>query len=165
MSIESVLAALKKVKKTGNNRWVACCPAHGDKNASMSVMLTNDGRVMVHCFSQQCDFMDIAKSAGLKARDFFPDSFDYTSNSGRINYNASDALQCLEHELYVARIAIHGLVSGKGISKEDYERIAIAHSRILSAFEWVGLDKSEKSYQRAFNSFVKANPSALSMRK
>ena len=47
--IEDVLRMLKKVKRQGNG-FLACCPAHDDKNPSLSIN-EEGGRVLVNCFA------------------------------------------------------------------------------------------------------------------
>lgn len=47
------------------------CPAHGDKTASLSVRLGDDGRVLLHCFGG-CSFNEIVAALGIEARQLFP---------------------------------------------------------------------------------------------
>ena len=47
MSLETVLSRLEHVRKTGEGRFLACCPAHGDKRASLSLREIDDGRVLL----------------------------------------------------------------------------------------------------------------------
>ncbi|MBR2133440.1 MAG: toprim domain-containing protein [Eubacterium sp.] len=71
MEFENFLSRLEKVKKTGENQYLACCPAHDDKKQSMSVTL-KDGRILVNCFAG-CDARDIVSAMGLVMRDLFID--------------------------------------------------------------------------------------------
>jgi len=48
--LEAVLARLDGVKRTGPNSWMARCPAHDDRNPSLSISL-KEGRVLIHCFA------------------------------------------------------------------------------------------------------------------
>ena len=50
MSVEVLLDRLDGVRRTGPNSWMARCPAHPDRNPSLSVSV-KDGRVLVHCFA------------------------------------------------------------------------------------------------------------------
>ena len=43
MSAETVAKKLDKARRSGNG-WVACCPAHDDKNASLSLTDGADGK-------------------------------------------------------------------------------------------------------------------------
>lgn len=48
------------------------CPAHHDKNPSMSARLCPDGRILLYCFSG-CAVKDIVASLGLEMLDLMPD--------------------------------------------------------------------------------------------
>jgi P4 family phage/plasmid primase-like protien len=50
--------------------FVAHCPAHDDRNPSLSISEGKGGRVLVKCFAG-CTFSAIAAALGLQARDFF----------------------------------------------------------------------------------------------
>lgn len=49
--LEKVLVRLDKVKAAGSGRWKACCPAHDDRDPSLSVREADDGKVLVHCWA------------------------------------------------------------------------------------------------------------------
>ena len=50
MSVEVLLDRLDGVRRAGPNSWMARCPAHPDRNPSLSVSVKG-GRVLVHCFA------------------------------------------------------------------------------------------------------------------
>ncbi len=58
MSAEIVAKQLAKASRSGNG-WVACCPAHDDKNASLSLTDGTDGKVLAKCHAG-CTFGAIA---------------------------------------------------------------------------------------------------------
>jgi hypothetical protein len=66
MSLQEVLSRLKKVQKSGTG-FSACCPAHSDRRASLSVREAGDGRILLHCHAG-CDFNDVIRALGLEAR-------------------------------------------------------------------------------------------------
>ncbi len=66
-----ILQKLKKTKKTGDGKWIACCPAHDDKSPSLSIRETEDGTVLLHCFAG-CEVSDIVSSANLEWHELFP---------------------------------------------------------------------------------------------
>ena len=68
--IDAVLGRLRGVRRSGEG-WVACCPAHDDEHASLSVGVQEDGRVLLHCFAG-CDVVDVVAAMGLGMRDLFP---------------------------------------------------------------------------------------------
>ena len=70
MTITSFLSRLNGVKRSGNG-YVACCPAHDDKNPSLSVNLSDDGKkILINCFAG-CADADILGRLGLKMSDLF----------------------------------------------------------------------------------------------
>lgn len=73
-ALQRVLAALQRAGKTvrpsGGDAYLAQCPAHDDRNPSMSVS-ARSGKVMLHCHAG-CDIADILPELGLT----WPDLFD-----------------------------------------------------------------------------------------
>jgi len=65
-----VLEHLDGVKKNGKG-YVARCPAHQDKNPSLSVREAED-RILMHCF-KGCDIKDICAAIGIQVGDLFND--------------------------------------------------------------------------------------------
>jgi len=72
--IEKVLAALEakqcRAKREGNG-WRALCPAHGDKQPSLSIGAGDDGRVLLKCHAG-CPVEAIVAVLGLQIFDLFP---------------------------------------------------------------------------------------------
>ena len=50
--------------------YLTPCPAHDDSNPSLVVTLKDDGRVLMHCRSQNCSFMNIVAALDMTASDF-----------------------------------------------------------------------------------------------
>lgn len=89
------LAARLHASKSGAG-WQARCPAHDDRDASLSITGGNDGRVLLHCFAG-CDFRAIVGALGIKPADLAPPrpeagrprivkTYDYTDGAGRLLY-------------------------------------------------------------------------------
>ena len=49
---------LNGAKREGNG-YTTLCPVHGDKNPSLSVKFTDDGKVLTYCHSHQCSHTEI----------------------------------------------------------------------------------------------------------
>lgn len=64
-----VLDRLSGVKETRSG-WSARCPAHEDRNASLSIAEGDDGRAVVHCHAG-CGHREIVQALGLEERDLF----------------------------------------------------------------------------------------------
>jgi DNA primase len=71
--IELVLSRVKGCRKEGEG-FKACCPAHDDRDPSLSVTEGADGRVLLKCFGQDCAVQEIVSRLGLEMSDLFPKS-------------------------------------------------------------------------------------------
>ena len=68
--IESVLARLKGVR-TSLHGWVACCPAHCDREPSLSIGLGEEGQILLNCFAG-CPLDKIVEAMGITVAELFP---------------------------------------------------------------------------------------------
>ena len=68
--VQQVLVKLDNVRPNAN-RWTALCPAHGDRNNSLSVAEGDDGKVLLKCFAG-CDVAEIVAALGLQMFELFP---------------------------------------------------------------------------------------------
>src|SRR6266516_1488876 len=68
--VETVLAHLKGVRKSLHG-WVACCPAHSDREPSLSIGLGDEGQVLLTCFAG-CSLDTIVEAMGITVADLFP---------------------------------------------------------------------------------------------
>lgn len=62
MILDDLLPRLEKLTRAGDRQWIACCPAHDDRNPSLSVR-DDDGRALLHCFAG-CTFDSIKEALG-----------------------------------------------------------------------------------------------------
>lgn len=131
MSADRILASLERVRKTGADRWVACCPAHKDRTASLSVRELDDGRVLVHCFAL-CPVQMVLGSIGLSMSDLFPPKA-LQPGAGhaaeRRPYSARDVLNALHVELGIAWVVLSDVASGRALSTRDRLRASAARDR------------------------------------
>jgi len=70
-TVERLLARLEQVRKSGAS-WTARCPAHQDRNPSLSIKVADDGRVLVKCHAG-CTFEEIVRAVELEPSDLLPD--------------------------------------------------------------------------------------------
>ncbi len=61
------------VKPFGPNRFQARCPAHEDKEPSLTVTLNDDGKILMHCHAG-CRFNDICAAIGVEPKQLFPEN-------------------------------------------------------------------------------------------
>lgn len=71
MTLGEFLARLEGVKRSGNGRYMALCPAHDDREPSLSIA-EKDGKVLLHCHAG-CRTEDVLKALGLTMGDLFTD--------------------------------------------------------------------------------------------
>ena len=63
-------AELLQARPRGAGRWQAKCPAHPDRNPSLSIATGRDGRTLIRCWAG-CATADVLKSLGLSMRDLY----------------------------------------------------------------------------------------------
>ena len=68
MNLEAILNKLHGVKRNGDG-WMALCPAHPDKNPSLSICEDNR-RILLHCFAG-CSVGAICAAMRIEIRDLF----------------------------------------------------------------------------------------------
>nr|WP_303190617.1 VapE domain-containing protein [uncultured Blautia sp.] len=72
MTYEEVLSHFQ-VKKYGNGKAQALCPAHPDKEASLTITQGNDGKTLLKCHAG-CSSESVVLAAGLKMADLFSEN-------------------------------------------------------------------------------------------
>ncbi|OAT82234.1 CHC2 zinc finger domain-containing protein [Desulfotomaculum copahuensis] len=89
MQLSEFLSRLEGVKRSGNN-YTALCPAHGDRQNSLSVT-EKDGKILLKCFAG-CSVTDIVSKLGLQMKDLFlspgPVNCPTPANGGGITVEA-----------------------------------------------------------------------------
>lgn len=137
-SIDTVIARLDRVRRCGRG-FIARCPAHEDKSASLSLAEGGDGRILLHCFAG-CESADVVAALGFEWRDLFPRRIDSTlspAERSQIREAAKQAqwaaaLSVLGREATVVLIAAREVRAGP-LSADDEARVVEAAQRIESA--------------------------------
>lgn len=132
MKSEDFLSRCQKVKRTSRDSWIACCPAHEDKNPSMTVKETAD-TFLIHCFAG-CDINSILGAVGMDVSDLYPD----TDHVKTTRISTADALRCLSFEAMVV-VASAGTMRQRELSGAEMDRLVLASSRIQAALEITGV--------------------------
>jgi hypothetical protein len=74
MIIQDFLARLKEVKPGLNGSWKARCPAHLDKNPSLTITVrARDNAILAHCHGG-CEKQAVLDAMGLRMSDLFADN-------------------------------------------------------------------------------------------
>jgi len=93
MSVTARAIAHQLRGRKQSSGWVACCPAHDDRNPSLSLKEADDGRVLVHCHAgcEQSAVIDALKARGVwpdkpQPNQFVVATYDYTDEDGELLY-------------------------------------------------------------------------------
>ena len=133
-----LLQHLERVKRTGTGRWMACCPAHDDRSASLSVRELDDGRVLVHCFAE-CSVEEVLGAVGLKFDALYPEKRIEHGKPERRPFPAADILRAIAFESTRVLIAAADLLACNPFNEYDRARLALAASRIQAALQAGGI--------------------------
>lgn len=137
MSADRITSALQKVRRTGPGRWVACCPAHKDRTASLSVRELDTGAVLLHCFAG-CPVESVLASMSLRMEDLFPPR-PATPGTGRPPerrpFSVRDLLDALATELRLVWVLLADIEAGKQPAPKDRQRAGIARERCAALIE------------------------------
>ena len=71
-NINTFLQSFDKVKRTGKNQYICCCPAHYDDKPSLSIAYNPiEDKIALHCHAG-CDIADILAEVGKTWADVQP---------------------------------------------------------------------------------------------
>ena len=134
MIVDKLLPRLEKVKRRGDNSWMALCPAHNDKNPSLAVT-EKDGTVLLHCFSHQCDVSDIVHAVGLEISELFPEQIkaEGVRPIKKKRFPAEAILEALAEEFVIAELGLAVLADGGTLNEKAQARMKEASNRFTSA--------------------------------
>ena len=144
MGADVLLARLDGVKKTGSGRWLAKCPAHKDKRASLGIREADEGKTLVHCFAG-CSVHEVIAAAGLEISDLFPPRPADPASIGRSErrpFPAADILRAIAFEALVVGVTASAMGEGKSLTPVERKRLMLAVSRIQAAVEAGGLTRA-----------------------
>ena len=131
MHIEQLIARLEKLRRSGDGKWLACCPAHQDKSPSLAIKHTNDGKILIHCFAG-CDVDSIVSSIGLTLADLMPDidNPEYKKGSKPPKFNKYELFDRLAYESIILCLAIRQLINNEPLGLDDQKRVLKAEETI-----------------------------------
>ena len=134
--VDALLSRLDKVRQSGPESWMACCPveSHDDKSASLSIRHAGE-KILIHCFAG-CSVHEVVDAIGLEITDLFPPGESYGKPERR-PFPAMDALRGIAFEALVVSAAASALLAGHPFTQVDRERLSMAAARIQSALSAV----------------------------
>ena len=136
MIADRIIPLLAKVKETGHNRWIACCPGHEDKSPSLTIREVDD-RLLLHCFAG-CDIENIVSSVGLEVTDLFPESREPHKSISR-PFPAVDILKCISRDSVFLMLCAKDLREEKKLCDSDYNHLTKVSRRVDAAVKAGGL--------------------------
>ncbi len=137
--IDLVLSRLEpfRLRASSSDRWRACCPGHGGKNASaLSVGVGDNGAVLLRCW-HGCGVEQVAAGLGLELSDLFPPR-PPAPGAGtppmrrRRLLTAAQALELLELESTVTILAAADMARGDTLDDETRARLLKSAARITA---------------------------------
>jgi hypothetical protein len=130
---ENLLVRLKGVRITKPGKWKALCPAHPDKNPSLSITREIDGRVLVKCLAH-CETQAVLSSVGLEFRDLYEKPLGHHFQPIRQDWHLREALAALASEATIIVIGANDVAAGKRLSDTDVTQMAKSAGRIDAAY-------------------------------
>ena len=137
MTINNVIARLEKVKRTGRESYIACCPSHEDNHPSLSIRDLPDGRILIHCFAG-CNANSVLTSIGLDMSALFPKQIGEFKKQTR-PFPAADVLRAIGFECLVVASSAAKMLSGEVFTPSDRGRLILSVGRIQAAINAAGL--------------------------
>lgn len=134
MSIETILSRVQKVRKSSSNSWMACCPAHEDKNPSLSIRDLGDGRILLNCLAG-CETLDVLGAVGMEWSDVMPEKVAHHVPPVKQRIYPSDALRVIQFEARIVMMAAYTMRKGEQLAGDDLARLELAMERINAATE------------------------------
>lgn len=135
MAIQDLLTKLQKVRQTGRNRWIACCPAHADRSPSLTITEKDDGVILIKCWAE-CGAADVLAAVGLEFDVLFPpNTNDHRGKPVRKPWNPADLLEVMAFEAAVVSIAASRHAAGEPLDEAERTRLLQAHRRLEIAAE------------------------------
>ena len=148
MSAAAFIDRLHGVRQTGSGQWLAQCPAHEDRRASLSICEKDDGRILVHCFAS-CSVEEILAAVGLDFDALFPErAIDNRRPREGRPFPATDVLRAIAFEALVAAMVICRVTGDRQITDGERARLILACERLLAAVEAGGLSVEANRLKR-----------------
>lgn len=133
--MHEILSHFDRVRATSKNNAYNClCPAHDDRNASLSIKIQDDGRILMHCFAG-CDIESILGAVGLSLDDIIPQRIDLLKPSGKA-FNPFAILKTMKDEALFVYMCANEIEQGKTLQSSDKEKLLDTISKLKEAYEY-----------------------------
>ncbi|RMH23667.1 MAG: DUF3987 domain-containing protein, partial [Planctomycetota bacterium] len=133
---EKVLAALSgrgiKIHRSGKG-WSAQCPAHEDRNPSLSIATGDDGRCLINCHAG-CATKAIVEALGLEMKDLMPERPKPASQAGK--KAARQASESVSNDFATAYEAIAALECKLGLCSHRWVYADASGTPVGETIRW-----------------------------
>lgn len=138
-NVESLISRLERVKRTGTGRYMARCPGHEDRTASLSIRELDDERILLHCFAG-CNVGEVLSAVGMTINDLFSERIQTsTGKPERRPFPAADVIRALAFEVNVVAVVAADVAQGVLIDEKTKDRVLLAVSRINAGLDAAGM--------------------------
>jgi hypothetical protein len=134
---QKILERLEGVQGPTNGPWMARCPAHRDRTASLRITEKPDGRVIFHCHAG-CGGGDVVEAVGLRFSDLKPERCT-TAGPSLIERNARKSLQAVAHTALVTVSLLNDVARKKIVSEKQVGLAISLANEIQNALAAAGL--------------------------
>ncbi len=132
---EKILERLEGVQGRERGPWMARCPAHHDRTASLRITLTDAGVVLLYCHAG-CGAADILESVGLCFFDLYPPRESQQTRPTPVERNARLSLQTIAHAALTAATLLGNVARTRRCSEPQADlavRLALDIKKALDA--------------------------------
>lgn len=144
MTAAALLSRLDRVRKTGPDRWVACCPTHDSTSkSSLAIRELPDGRVLLHDFGG-CDVEAVLGAVGLTTADLFPERTDTSAETrgdrryrSRVSapFPAVDVLRAIVDDVLIAATVARAIADIGSATEGEVSLLFTVAGRMARAAE------------------------------
>jgi hypothetical protein len=138
-AFDKILDRLARVRRTGPTTATASCPtsahANGDRSRGLGLRDTGD-RVLIFCHAG-CTAAEVVEGLGLTLGDLYDRPAEHRGGPTHGRIAARDLLELISRETSVIAIIAADMRARKAITESDWERFAVAASRIGKARDHV----------------------------
>lgn len=128
MDINEILNRLDGVRNHGNGRYMAKCPSHIDKTASLGIS-DKDGVILLRCFAG-CETHWVVSGMGLQMSDLFPESTNKSGKPLRYRWSASQILTALSESMSEVAFYLERQ-RYKKLTSEESQRLRIHTNKVI----------------------------------
>jgi len=128
---DQLLNQLDRVKRNGQGKWLARCPAHDDNSPSLAIKEVDD-RILLHCFAG-CGVTEVLNAVGLELADLFPDWVaDPYGPAPRVpKFSAYELFPLLVQEAVILALAWSDSMTKGVLPDADFQRAKQAYQCVM----------------------------------